>query len=105
MEKSKNMNRRGDIPTTILVIGTLAICLLAILSFYISDRATKDTLVSVDLPEKLSLEKEKILVYSEMGMSQEEIYKILNVKTGPQGKYIEVEKGNVRVQYLIPWED
>jgi hypothetical protein len=95
MMKKRKMNRRGDIPVTILVIGVLAVCLLAFLSFYISDRATKNTLKSIDIVEKVSLEKEKISVYSNIGMSQSEIEILLGVKTDVQGKFIQLEQEGI----------
>lgn len=102
MEKTKRLNKRGDIPITILVIGVLAVCLLAILSFYFSDRAVKNTFVSIDLPEKVAIEVEKISFYKNIGMSQEEIEQLLGVKADIQGKFILLEQNGVSVRYNLP---
>ena len=102
MIKTRRMNKRGDIPITILVIGVLAVCLLAIVSFYISDRATKNTLKSIDIIEKIALEKEKMSIYSSTGMSQQEIDELFGVKTDAQGKFIQLEQEGISVRYNLP---
>ncbi len=38
-------NKRGDIPVTILVLGVLMICGLALLSFYNANLKTRDSLL------------------------------------------------------------
>lgn len=116
------MSKRGDIPITILVIGILAVCLLAIVSFYISDRTTKNALNSADLPELVAIAKEKMTVYENLGLSSEEIEQIINlglsleqreklisdgssipfIKTDVQGKFLELEEGDVSVRYNLP---
>lgn len=115
-------NKKGDIPVTILVIGILAICLLAILSFYISDRNTKNTLNSADLPELVTITKEKMSVYGNLGMNSEEIERMINlglsseereklisdgshipfIEIDVQGKFIYLEQDGVSVRYNLP---
>ena len=105
IELMKNLrikNRRGDIPIVILVIGVLAVCLLAILSFYISNRATKNNFNSIDLPEKVAIEKEKISFYNSVGLGQGETEQLLGVKSDVQGKFIQMEKDGVSVRYNLP---
>ena len=102
MDKLKIKNKKGDIPVTILVIGVLAVCLLAILSFYISGRVSKNTFSSIDLPEKVAFEKEKMSFYSGTGMSQSEIEQLLGVKTDVQGKFIQMEQDDVSVRLNLP---
>lgn len=52
-------NKRGDIPVTILVIGVLAICGLAMFSFFQNINQTQDSLDDVELVEKANIEIEK----------------------------------------------
>jgi len=57
-------NKRADIPITILVIGVLAICGLAILSFIISDKVKlKSDNLGLDVFEKLYTDFEKYVFY------------------------------------------
>lgn len=100
--KKRKMNKRGDVPVVILVIGVLAVCLLAILSFYISNKATKNNFNSIDLPEKVAIEKEKISFYNSVSLGQGEIEQILGVKSDVQGKFIQMEKDGVSVRYNLP---
>ena len=96
-------NKRGDIPITILVIGVLAICALTIFSFYSSNRSFKNTLDSIDVIEKILIEKEKISLYEKsLEFTQEEIEEIFNIKEDIQGNYIIEEKGALSVRYNLP---
>lgn len=95
-------NKRGDIPVTILVIGVVAICMLAIVSFYISDRNAKKGF-DVELIEKAAITGEKISFYKEsLGFSDAEIEKIFGVKQDALGKHILLEKEGIRVRYNVP---
>ena len=97
------MNKRGDIPITILVIGVLAICSLAIFSFYFSDRDAKNSFNSIEVIEKILVKKEKISLYKEsLGFTQEEIDEIFNIKSDIQGRYITAKKGSLFVRYNLP---
>ena len=72
MTKNKT-NKRGDIPVTILVMGVVAICILTIVSFYISDRAAKKGF-DIELVEKAAIMGEKISFYKEsLGFSEAQV--------------------------------
>lgn len=62
-------NKRADIPIVILVIGVLAICGFALLSFIVSEKinGSKNNL-EVDVFEKLYSEKEKVDFYKNAGI-------------------------------------
>jgi len=47
-------NKRGNLPIIILVLGVLAVCSLALLSFYTSNLKVSNNFVGVKLIEKLS---------------------------------------------------
>lgn len=102
MQSTRIKNRRGDIPITILVLGVVAICAFAIISFFLADTSAKTGFDGTRIVEKANIDAEKIKVYGQLGFSDAEIQKEFNIKTGPQGKYIELQKGDVKVQYLIP---
>jgi len=55
------MNRRGDIPVTILVIGVLFICGLALFSFYNSSIKVRNSFVGIKLMEDMSSQIEQTL--------------------------------------------
>ncbi len=100
--RSLHKAKKGDIPITLLVIEVLALCLLATFSFYISDRASKNTFNMADVVEKIGLQKEKMSVYKELGMNQDEIDRIFGVKEDVQGKYLQFEQENILVRYNLP---
>lgn len=103
MIKNLLKNKRGDIPITILVIGVLAICALAIFSFYFSDRSVKSVLSSVDVIEKILITKEKISLYKEsLEFTQEEIEEIFWIREDIQGRYITAKQGPLSVRYNLP---
>ncbi|HUW44115.1 MAG TPA: hypothetical protein VMV95_04105 [Bacillota bacterium] len=103
MIKNLLKNKRGDIPITILVIGVLAICALAIFTFYTSSRNFKNGFDSIDIIEKISIEKEKISLYEkDLGFTQEEAKEIFNIKEDIQGRYITAQKETISVRYNLP---
>ena len=60
-------NRKGDIPITILVIGIVAVCGLAIFSFYISSDRFKGSFVGVQVIEKTNSFLDEMEFYKNMG--------------------------------------
>ncbi len=102
MLKNLLKNKRGDIPITILVIGILAICILAIFSFYLSNRNVKDDFSSISAIEKVLIAKEKISLYKEsLEFTWEEVEEIFEIKSDIQGKYITAEEGPLSVRYNL----
>jgi hypothetical protein len=55
----KKRNKRGDVPTTVLVLGVFVICTLALISFINSDRSVEKSFSGIELVEKANLEIEK----------------------------------------------
>ena len=101
MTKNKP-NKRGDIPVTILVMGVVLICILAIVSFYISDRAAKKGF-DIELVEKAAIMGEKISFYKEsLGFSEAQVEEMFGVKSDELGKHILLEQEHIRVRYNIP---
>ncbi|MCK9595599.1 hypothetical protein M0R19_00210 [Candidatus Pacearchaeota archaeon] len=58
-------NKRGDIPTTILVIGVLLICTIALFSFFSSTIKVGNSFVGIGLVEKLNSQVEARLFRGE----------------------------------------
>ncbi len=86
----KKMNKRADIPVTLLVIGVFAICTLAIISFKIASvNSTKGFSESMQAMEDMNAEIQKYDFYQKQGITDNsEIEKLLN--TGGKN-YLEVE--------------
>lgn len=100
--KKMTKNKKGDIPVTILVVGVVAICILAIVSFYISDRNAKKSF-DIEIVEKAAILGEKIQFYQEsLGFSEDETNTIFGARQDGLGKHIILEQEGVRVRYNIP---
>jgi len=95
-------NKRGDIPVTILVIGVVGICALAIISFYISDKNVRGGFEALELIEEISLEAEKIIFYERAGLDSEEIEEIIDIKDPTGERYLSIEQEKVWVRYNLP---
>jgi len=53
------MNKKGDIPTTILIIGIVLICTMALFSFFSSTIKYRSSFVGIGLVEKLNSQIEE----------------------------------------------
>jgi len=58
------MNKRGDIPLTILVIGILLVCALALFSFFSSTTKVRNSFVGIGVLEKMNSQLEKNYFYT-----------------------------------------
>lgn len=58
------MNKRGDIPLTILVIGIMLICALAMFSFFSSTTKVRNSFVGIGVIEKMNSQIEKEYLYA-----------------------------------------
>ncbi len=52
-------NKRGDIPITILVVGVLLVCSMAIVSFFSSTIKARNSFVGINLMEQLNIQIEE----------------------------------------------
>lgn len=62
----KKMNKRGNLPIIILVLGVLAVCALALLSFYVSNFKVSNSFSGIKLVEKLNSQIEVNLYQGEL---------------------------------------
>ncbi|MDP2673181.1 MAG: hypothetical protein Q8O84_05195 [Nanoarchaeota archaeon] len=72
------INKRGDIPVTILVLGVLAVCSLAIFSFYISGKNSKGEFVNIKIIEKVGYFSEEIKFYNNLEKDSFQEMKVFN---------------------------
>ena len=94
-------NKKGDIPVTILVLGIFAVCILAILSFYVSSWKVQKNF-DIQIVKEIKLIGEKADFYSNLGFTKEEIDSELNISYDSQGKYIFLDRGFISVRYDFP---
>lgn len=103
--RENQMGKKGDIPITILVIGVLVICLLALFSFYFSNMAVKKNFNSISLVEQAAVIKEKISFYREnaalMGLDEQERDTLFGIKSDAIGKYFVVQNEGISVRYNL----
>lgn len=73
-------NKKADIPIIILVLGVVAVCGLAILSFYSSGISVKKDFIGLGMMEKINSLSEEIEFYksSEIKKDPEKIMEIFN---------------------------
>ena len=96
------MNKRGDIPITILVIGIVMVCILAILSFNVSILKVQKNF-DIQIVKEIKLVKERADFYKNLGFSEGQIDSILEIKTDEQGRrYIISERDGISVRYDFP---
>ena len=98
----KKMNKKGDIPVTILVLGVVLVCILTIASFYFSIiKISKN--FDVQAVKEAKLMKEKVDVYHNLGLSDQQIDSMLGIKTDSQGqRYILVQQGSISAEAYLP---
>ncbi len=58
-------NKRGDIPVTILVLGVVMICGLALLSFYNANKTTENSFVGIKIMKEINSRVEQTLFNDE----------------------------------------
>ena len=99
-------NRKGDVPTAILVLGTFAVCALALVSFFASSILVETTFFGPDLVEKMNSQVNEYKFYSSKSLDNNEIREILlleeNFYINEEGKYFEINK---RDEGFWFWED
>jgi len=79
--KKQKMNKRGDIPVTILAIGVVVICTLALLTFIIANLKTNQIALGVSSMELLNSDIEKFHTYLNLGYSAEEATNFIDSAT------------------------
>ncbi len=93
------MNKRGDVPTAILVLGVFALCALALISFYASEIFVKNNFFGPNLVEQMNSKINDYNFYSSKNLNAQEIQEILlleedfYINENPEsGKYFEINK-------------
>ncbi len=71
------INNKGDVPITILVLGTFVICSLALLSFFVSNAKIGQSFVGIDLMEKMDSKSNEYDFYTLKGVLEDQIQGVL----------------------------
>ena len=99
-------NKKGDVPTAILVLGTFAVCALALISFYVSDILVENTFFGPDLIEKMNSKVNEYNFYSSKNLNSNDIREILLLNEdfyiNEEGKYFEINRSDEAFWF---WED
>ncbi len=95
-------NKRGDIPVTILVIGVVAVCILAILSFLSSSFNFSHSFAGISEIEEMNSKIDEYHFYKNAGLSDEEIQEILDIEEG--ALYIEKNATKIYPESLFDWK-
>jgi hypothetical protein len=100
-------NKKGDVPVMVLVIGVLAICGLAIMSFSINIGNARSTFSGVSIVEKASFEIEKYNFYNldEIDPNVDDVKTFFDIKRDKEREkyFIDVSDfwGEVSVRYYL----
>lgn len=95
-------NKKGDIPITILVIGVVAVCALALLSFLSSSFNIGQSFAGVALMEEMNSEIDQYYFYKNMGLSEDRINEILDIKEDSGRKYLYLEENKTSFRLGFP---
>jgi uncharacterized membrane protein YvbJ len=100
----KRMNKKGDVPTTILVIGIIVVYIFALVSFIISMTRTQGVLLEANILEEMNNKIDQYYFYSNLNQfSRDEILDMLGAKTDNSGKkylYSEKTSGAKKIMYV-----
>ncbi len=67
---NKKMNKHGDVPTTILVLGVVLVCSIAIISFFSSTIQARTYFVGIGIVEQLDSQIEQNYFNQQTGINQ-----------------------------------
>ena len=76
------INKKGDLPVTLLVIGVVLICSLALFSFFYSSFYVGQSLVGISQLEELNFKIDQYFFYREIGVEENKINSVLGIKNG-----------------------
>ena len=91
-------NKKGDLPITILTVGVIAICGLAIFSFVISSKMTLGSF-NVNYLENLNSDVEEFYFYLNLNMDQKLAAEIIDAKIENNLLIVERNYGELSVKY------
>ncbi len=97
----KLRNKKGDISITILVIGVVAVCVLAIVSFLISRSGAQKNFTSPAVFENISSQVESFYIYAHSGMPHQQAAQEIGAKLNGDKLILNAEQGGISVKYSM----
>jgi flagellar basal body-associated protein FliL len=73
-------NKKADMPITILVLLVVAVCTMAVLSFFYSKAKTQSDYLGANLIEEINADIEKFYFYMNAGFSEKESAEKINAE-------------------------
>ncbi len=95
----KLRNKKGDISITILVLGVVAVCVLAIVSFFISKGTAQGSFTSPAVFENISSQIESFHIYVNSGMSYQQAANEIGAQLDGNKLVLNAEQGGISVIY------
>ena len=95
-------NRRGDVPITILVIGVVMVCALALISFFSSSFKLEQSFTGVSVIDDFKVKIDEYNFYKSKNISEVKIDVALDIKENARGRYFQIERNKILVRYNLP---
>lgn len=97
-------NKRAQIPEVVFALGVIALCIYALVSFFLSSNNVNKNIQGTNVMEQINSKIEKYSFYKNIGeFTDDEIANILGVQTDATGKkylYAEQLNGNKKTIYV-----
>lgn len=102
--KKIRMNKKGDVPTTIFVIGVVTVYIFALISFVISMSRTSKVILEANTIEEMNNRIDQYYFYKNLNQfSNDDIMNMLGARTDNSGKkylYSEEVVGGKKIMYV-----
>ena len=85
-------NKRGNLSVIILVLGTFAICALAMLTFYISDFRISKSFVGISYMHQINSDIDEYRFYKSQGLTDSQLENFYNIDNRNNINYIYLNK-------------
>lgn len=95
-------NKRGDIAVTLLVVGIVAVCVAALVSFQISKTRVQSSFINPDVLSNISVQMENFYLYINSGISEQQAANLIGAKLNGNRLTIHREQAGVmNVTYIV----
>ena len=88
-KKISSINKKGDLPVTLLVIGIFAVCAFALLTFFISDFKISNSFAGPNKMMNINAYADEYMFYKNAGMSDDKLKSLFNITTEYGRDYFE----------------
>lgn len=88
------MNRKGDIPITVLVVGVFAVCALALFTFFVADFEMSNSFVGLKIMEEMNSQIDEYLFYKNSGKPEGILNQLFPIIVEDGVEYIKISKSS-----------